>query len=140
MSNSTNSRPHGFIRMTNQRRVIIDVIKSTNEHPTAEWVFERVRERLPSISLATVYSNLRRLVELGEIQELHCGFNQGRFDGNPLDHAHFVCQKCNSVSDLILADYDNLNLEVQNMGYTILSRKLEFTGLCPSCISSLKQD
>ena len=60
----------GFQRMTEQRRLILEALRSTTCHPTADWIYERVREKLPHISLGTIYRNLRTLVQMGEIMQL----------------------------------------------------------------------
>lgn len=131
----TQQKPGGFIRMTNQRRVIIDVLKSTDCHPTAEWVFEQVREKLPSVSLGTVYSNLRRLVDQGEVRELYCDATQCRYDGNTSNHAHFVCRECGAVLDLPLQEHEKLIAEVESLGFQVYSQCLQFYGICHSCQS-----
>ncbi len=70
-------------RMTKQRKIILDVLKNTTSHPTADWIYDQVREVLPNISLGTVYRNLKVLKEMGEIMELDFGSTYSRFDGNP---------------------------------------------------------
>ena len=90
----------GFIRKTKQRDLILKVLRSTDTHPTADWIYEQVKKEMPNISLGTVYRNLGKLAELGEITELKFGSKYSRFDGNPDNHYHFVCTECEKVIDV----------------------------------------
>ena len=70
------------LRRTRQRELVLEVVRSTMDHPTADWVHRQARRRLPRISLATVYRNLKRLAAEGLIREMHAGGQGTRFDGN----------------------------------------------------------
>ncbi len=125
--------PKGFIRMTNQRRVILDVLRGTTCHPTADWIYEHVREQLPNVSLGTVYSNLRRLTEMGEIMELNFGSSYSRFDGNARNHYHFTCDTCGNVFDLPIPVQRQLEEEAEKLGFRVTHHRLEYYGTCPDC-------
>ena len=73
---------HPNLRMTRQRRVILEELRKVNNHPSAYEIYEFVRKRLPRISLGTVYRNLEILSESGDIQKLEPGCSLKRFDGN----------------------------------------------------------
>lgn len=131
----------GFQRMTEQRRLILQVLRSTTSHPTADWVYEHVRAKLPRVSLGTIYRNLRALVEIGEALELDFGSGQDRFDGNPEPHYHFRCQKCGRVFDLPLPQKPGLEAEAAKLfPGKILGHRLEFFGYCPDCQGELPED
>lgn len=132
--------PKGFVRMTNQRRVILGVLRGTTCHPTADWIYERVREQLPNVSLGTVYSNLRRLTEMGEIMELNFGSSYSRFDGNPCNHYHFTCDTCDTVSDLPIPLQEQIEGEVAKAGFKVTHHRLEFYGTCPECQARMALD
>jgi Fur family ferric uptake transcriptional regulator len=68
--------------MTRQRKVILEEIRKTDSHPTADELYQRVRQRLPHVSLGTIYRNLETLAASGLIQKLEMGGSQKRFDGN----------------------------------------------------------
>ncbi len=87
------------LRSTMPRRVILDVVRATDTHPTAAIVFERVRRRLPRVSLATVYRNLRRLAAEGLLRE-RVEATGLRFDPNVGPHDHFICVACGRILDL----------------------------------------
>src|SRR6266851_3125600 len=93
----TDLRARG-LRLTGPRRVVLDVVRATESHPTAEWVHRMVRRRLPRVSLGTVYRNLRVLVAEGLVKEL--SGPHARFDGNLSEHHHFTCLACGRISDV----------------------------------------
>ncbi|MFP3911536.1 MAG: transcriptional repressor [Desulfobacteraceae bacterium] len=128
------------IRLTEQRKVILDVVRHNNTHPTVDEVYEQVRERLPRISLATVYRNLEVLAGMGIIQQLDPGRSQMRFDGNTRPHYHLTCMRCGRIEDV----FDQVSASpIQNaekaLGkltkYGIFGHKLEFIGLCSECLA-----
>jgi Fur family peroxide stress response transcriptional regulator len=130
------SKPKGFIRRTKQRELILEVLKGTTCHPTADWVYEKVREELPSISLGTVYRNLRSLVEAGEVLELTFGSSFSRFDGNPENHYHFACEECGQVSDIDFPLQEELEKRVEESNrLKVHTHRLEFYGICQECLN-----
>lgn len=128
-------------RMTRQRMAILDVLRSTTSHPTADWVYAQVRGSLPKISLGTVYRNLNLLREAGEIQELTYGSSFSRFDGNPKEHPHFHCTSCHRVFDI----ESNVEAELAKKaemvsGFRVDRTRVEFEGVCADCLSNQKLD
>ena len=87
-------------RRSRQRDVILDIVRGTDAHPTAAWVYEHARGRLPRISLGTVYRNLKGLSKDGLIREYHWSGQPVRFDGNIEKHDHLRCLHCGNVLDL----------------------------------------
>lgn len=121
-------------RMTQQRRVILEELRRENNHPAADEIYERVRKRLPRISLATVYRNLDVLCELGEIQRLELSGAMNRYDGVSKKHYHIRCVGCDRVDDAPLAPLNELEDDLYGTTvYEIIGHNLEFTGLCPDC-------
>jgi len=121
-------------RHTRQRQVILEVVQSTMDHPTADWVYRRARRRLPRISLGTVYRNLKYLAEEGAIREIHAGGHPARFDGNTGRHYHIRCLGCGRVNDLPMSVDTRLEEEAgRAMNYRILGHQVEILGLCPLC-------
>ena len=82
-----------------QREEIIRVLRSTDTHPTAAWVYSKVKEAIPNISLGTVYRNLAALSVSGEILSLSVGDGFEHFDGNAAPHAHLHCRSCGKIFD-----------------------------------------
>ena len=83
-----------------QRESILDYLKNTKEHPTAERICSELKEVMPNLSLATVYRNCNRLCESGQIVRLTTNGKTDHFDADISDHQHFVCLTCGSVYDL----------------------------------------
>lgn len=91
-----------------QRSLILDIVKNTRSHPTAEWVYQQAKKELPTIGIATVYRNLNALAEMGEIIRLSSGDGQDRFDGTTGEHFHMKCSCCGGLTDLEPAGEDGL--------------------------------
>lgn len=128
--------PGAIGRMTPQRRVILEVLRAAKCHPTADELYARVRERVPRISLATVYRNLDLMARSGLVRKLDLGGPQSRYDGMIEDHCHVRCVHCGCVED-VHAPEPAVNLqEVQGPpGFRVLGHRLEFLGECPRCRS-----
>jgi Fur family transcriptional regulator, ferric uptake regulator len=120
-------------RMTSQRRIILEELRKTKTHPTADELYAMARKRLPKISLGTVYRNLDQLAESGEVLKLEMCGSQKRFDGFTHDHYHVRCQVCGRVADvdadLALPGLDRLKAEE----FTITGLYMEFVGTCAHC-------
>ncbi len=122
------------LRMTKQRKVILDELRKACSHPSADEVYEIVRKRLPRISLGTVYRNLEVLTEIGEIQTLELAGTLRRYDGNPEPHYHIRCVRCDLVEDASMEAIPNLEEKLTSQtGFKILGHRLEFLGLCGKC-------
>lgn len=121
-------------RMTKQKRVILDVLRSTHTHPSADWIYEQARKIVPDISLGTVYRNLNSLRDNGEILELNYGSTYSRYDGIADNHYHFYCEKCNKLVDVTIPVYEGLDKMVQDTtGCQVSYHRMEFYGLCNEC-------
>jgi Fe2+ or Zn2+ uptake regulation protein len=124
------------LRMTRQRKVILEELRKVNTHPSADKIYEMVRKRLPRISLGTVYRNLEILSASGEIQKLELGCTSKRFDGIADNHYHIRCLHCDRVVDAP-SDFDvAVNHDLKNTtNFKIIGHRLEFIGICPDCIT-----
>ncbi|QSH40471.1 transcriptional repressor [Lentisphaerota bacterium ZTH] len=120
---------------TSQRRVILSELRKLKSHPTADDLYTIVREKLPQISLGTVYRNLDQMAAAGIIQKLELSGRQKRFDGNVEKHYHMRCPHCGAVKDVEnerLADVENILSDVlDELGAD--SFWIEFTGHCKDC-------
>ena len=104
-------------------------------HLTAEAVHSRARERLPEISLATVYNTLNELVSMGQVLEVPGAAGAKRYDANAhLTHQHVVCTRCGDLRDVFPGGEGTLVLSDENQhGFQITSVQIVFQGLCPDC-------
>jgi Fur family ferric uptake transcriptional regulator len=120
--------------MTRQRRVILEVLKEIDSHPSADEIYHLVRLQLPRISLGTVYRNLETLSDLRKIQKLELGGAIKRFDWNTQKHYHIRCIDCGRVDDAPVAPLQKIENELYGATvFTIIGHRLEFTGFCPKC-------
>jgi Fur family ferric uptake transcriptional regulator len=130
----TNGKETGKLRMTRQRRALLEAIEKSHAHPTADEVHRLVRRRLPRISLGTVYRNLEVLADLGMIQKVELGSGQRRYDAVREHHYHVRCQRCGRVEDVWLRRARGLETAAQRQsGYEITGHRLDFLGLCARC-------
>jgi Fe2+ or Zn2+ uptake regulation protein len=137
----TKSEPNwGLPRVTKQRKAIFLALQGDKSHPTAEEIYRRVKEQLPSISLATVYRNLKLLSQEGLIQEVTTGDGPSRYDFQTHDHYHFVCDRCERVFDVELQVQSQFQRHLSRQGFAVRSHDLVFHGFCPACRSTESAD
>ncbi len=125
------------IKATHQRREIYRELAQTEEHPDAETLFTRVRQRVPAISFDTVYRNLRVLEKHGIIRKVGATGYRTRFDANLTPHHHFVCTACGLISDFYDNHLDDFSppSEVLAIGH-VSTCHLELRGVCRLCQST----
>lgn len=125
---------HQGRRMTKQRQAVLDVLRATDCHPDAYWVYEQVRRRIPNISLGTVYRSLGILCELNLVRELAYGDRHSRYDGNTSRHGHITCVRCRRIADVSVPLNGDLSQSAEaESGFTVESVRIEFEGICPEC-------
>lgn len=117
-------------RTSKKRSAILDCIRSTTCHPTADWVFKQLKPTIPDLSLGTVYRNLSVLREQGDI--ISVGFNGGfeHFDGDLHPHAHFFCRTCGKVADIMDAPLPDPVAAAGRVDGVALT----YHGVCKSCL------
>lgn len=122
------------IKLTHQRIEIFREAARTGDHPDAETIFKRVRKRIPTISLDTVYRTLWMLNDMGLITTLGPQRGRVRFDANASPHHHFICTKCGKVGDFYSKEFDDLEVpeQVSRMG-EVATTHVQFRGLCSRC-------
>lgn len=122
------------LRMTTQRQVILEELRKLKSHPTAGELCQIVRQRLPRISLGTVYRNLEILSRSGVVLKLDVAGLEMRFDGTVDNHYHLRCLDCGRVVDVEMTPLQGLEHTVgQYSGFEVLGHRLEFVGHCPAC-------
>lgn len=120
-------------RYSKQRELIYEAVSGSNQHPTAETVYNWLKPENPSLSLGTVYRNLNQLADDGSLLRLPLSVE--RFDANTAPHSHFRCRVCGNVFDLDGLGYDPQLDEAaeQKSGHRIERHELLFTGVCANC-------
>ncbi len=127
-----------FKRKTNQREVILDIVRNTKCHPCVDNIYDEAREIMPRISKGTVYRNIKLLSQAGMVLELSIDHNVLRYDGSTHTHGHLLCENCGAVTDIELTSVSELEQQVKQQGYKINNTIVEFYGLCTKC--NIKKD
>jgi Fur family transcriptional regulator, peroxide stress response regulator len=124
---------HG-LAATHQRQVVYETVVASHGHRSPEQIFAAVRRRIPSVSLATVYNNLRLFVEHGMLREVTPHSPTLRVDGNLSHHHHLVCSRCKEVQDIAddLVDLKRLSRKLPK-GFDLSQPVVEVFGLCSRC-------
>jgi Fur family transcriptional regulator, peroxide stress response regulator len=128
---------HG-LAATHQRQLIYEAVIRAHGHHSPERVYEVVRKRIPSISLATVYNNLRQFVECGLLREVSPHASTLLVDGNLKPHHHLVCSRCKTVQDIEgdFIDYKRLSPHIPE-GFDLTEPQVEVFGVCRRCSQNL---
>ena len=121
----------GNVRYSSRREAILDALRSVKTHPDAEWVYEKVRETIPNVSLGTVYRNLKELSESGAIVTVETEDECLHFDADTSPHAHFVCKTCGRICGVY--DCGDLAQALEEKGYRVDCVKTIAYGVCARC-------
>lgn len=120
-------------RMTNQRKAILEYLRSTKTHPTADMVYKAISEKLPQITLATVYRNLNVLVEDGQAIKFEVN-KEARFDADTSFHQHCICKHCGAITDVFQPEISRYALEhCHAKNFEPETVTIIFSGKCKRC-------
>lgn len=123
--------------LTKQREVVLQVIRESDVHLTANEVFAAAKERLPSISFATVYNSLRFLKDAGHIAEIQFGNGASRFDRMTSRHDHAICTRCGKLVDIEMElPVELLKRAAKYSKFKPESMEFTLRGLCPECVKN----
>jgi Fur family transcriptional regulator, peroxide stress response regulator len=126
-------------RNSRQRQRILEILKETKSHPTADWVYKMLKKEIPDLSLGTVYRNLNMLKEQGHIEKLPFGSTFDRYEVKIKPHYHLVCEKCGIIEDFEMPQYTGINKKAEMLSsFKILRHRIDFIGLCKKCQKSSK--
>lgn len=122
------------VRLTPQRLAIVRLLIDSTAHPTAEVIHQALMPEFPRMSVATVYNNLRLLVDLGLVEEMDVSDTATHFDFPRVAHAHAICTNCGRIVDFFLDEKMDLDrLAAEETGFIVSGNHLEVYGLCPQC-------
>ncbi|MDR3341371.1 MAG: transcriptional repressor [Treponema sp.] len=129
-------------KYSKKRDAILELIQATTSHPSAQWVYEKLKPRIPDLSLSTVYRNINLFRQHGFVISLGVVDGEERFDGVVSPHPHFVCNRCGNIIDItcpntetlkIILGYEEAGQGVHPQLFTIDYRKTIFYGCCVHC-------
>ena len=122
------------LAVTHQRQVIWDILSAMEGHPSPEAVYERVRREIPSISLATVYKNVRTFTEHGLLAEVSLHHGPARLETNMEPHHHMVCIQCKAIIDIPDEAVEPVRLmQGAPPEFRVHRYSVEVHGLCGDC-------
>lgn len=116
-------------KVTPQRLMIYQALEANKTHPTAEAIYERIRETMPTVSLTTVYKTLNELVALGELRRFDVN-GVSHFDPTTEPHAEVVCLLCDRIEDVEFASVPALPAVP---GFEVVGQTQTFYGYCADC-------
>jgi len=145
-----NSSPHGNLEqevaqfrarcraaglaLTHQREIIFRAVMGMRNHPSPEAIFEKVKREIPSISLGTVYKNIKTFVEAGILKEVSPHHGALRLEANLEAHHHLVCTGCKAIVDIGEAEVEPVHWKRRRpAGFRVDHYSVEFHGVCPDC-------
>jgi len=122
------------IKVTPQRIAIYKELASTDQHPSTETIYKKIKDYYPNISLTTVYRTLETFEKLGLISVVNVLYNAARYDANLSPHHHIVCTECKKVEDVYDESLNNLDISNKTLGdYKVEGYSLLLSGVCQSC-------
>lgn len=122
------------VAVTHQRQVIYQTLRVMHGHPSPEEVYERVKGKIPSVSLATVYKNIHLFIESGVFHEVSLHHGSLRVETNARPHHHLVCTACKSITDIDAAELGFASKARKLRGGFLAQRyAVDVLGLCPEC-------
>lgn len=122
--------------MTNQRRLILEVIQNSTEHMTADQIYALAKEKMPNIALGTVYRNLGLMAQANEIMLIAIPDQPNHYDKNVVPHEHFHCTKCGRLYDLF--DFNLIAPLTEKIGMQVTGYHLSVEGICSECAGTLQ--
>lgn len=129
------------VRMTKTRKAVIQYLIESTEHPSAEMIYQDLLTDFPNLSLATVYNNLKLLLDAGFITEIkRSNDTTVYYDFMGHDHLNLICEQCGSISDVEIERPSFAQLLQEQTGYQITKEVLTVYGLCPNCLKKREWD
>lgn len=123
-----------FYRYSSQRARVLEILKNTDTHPTADWVYETLKKEFPKLSLGTVYRNIGILIEQGLVKRIQSGSTFDRFEANTTAHYHLICEKCGKIMDFKMTEKNELEKQASlETDFEIHGHRVDFFGLCSQC-------
>lgn len=131
MLTKTQGKPSRYSR---QRARLLEILKSTDIHPTAGWLYDLLKSEFPNLSLGTVYRNLGILIEQGLVKKIDSGSTFDRYEAKTTPHYHLICQICDRIVDIEEIFLPEIDDTVRRMtDFDIRGHRIDFYGICTEC-------
>lgn len=124
------------VRITETRKAVIDFIIQSHDHPSADMIYQALLSAFPNMSLATVYNNLKVLIDEGFVSELKVRNDTTTYyDFMGHQHLNVICEKCGRIADIDLDLPDVQQEAADQTGYQITKSQMVVYGICPDCVA-----
>ena len=121
-------------KVTPQRLAAYEMLAHTKEHPTAEMIYDKVKDKYTTMSFATVYKSVEIFSKVGIVQVLNTGEESYRYDANVMEHPHIRCTKCGKVFDVPHIEAKQIeDMVSKQTGFDVNGHQFYFYGVCPKC-------
>lgn len=129
-------------RVTNQRTLLLDLIRKSNGHVDADELYRKAREQNHRLSLSTVYRNLQLFKKMGLVDEYHFAEEHHHYEAKPSTrHQHLICLKCGEIVEFNLPLDRQLKDEIgKQYGFEVSDIQVNLKGLCSKCSQEQKKD
>lgn len=123
------------IRLTPQRLELINILSQGNKHWTVEELYHILNERMPSVSITTIYNNINLFCELEIVKEIQFGESLSKYEWKKQDHYHIVCKSCGEMVDVWYPTLKEVEAVAESISkFQVRSHNLQFYGVCSQCV------
>ncbi len=113
---------------------MLKILQNTNKHPSASWLYNELKTEFMDLSISSIYRNLNILLDQNLVRKIRTESSFDHYDANTDLHYHFICRLCDSIIDINVDVFKDLNNQASEAtGYRIEGHRLDFYGACPSC-------
>lgn len=123
------------IKPTFQRLSILQYLENNRTHPTADMIYEYIRNKIPTISKTTVYNTVHAFLKKGLVAELSITGQESRYDIDTESHHHFLCSECGKIYDIEIECPHGLPRKKYVKGHQVDEVHGYFKGTCKNCLT-----
>jgi Fur family peroxide stress response transcriptional regulator len=129
------------IPLTQQRIEVYKILVGSEEHPSPEMIYGRLKNKFPTLSLATVYKNLKVLTGMGFAKKINPLSDHARYDGDIRQHSHFICLSCRRVEDVHFEELERVQIrDLPDSGHVITAKTVVYMGICKTCQDNTQEE
>ncbi len=129
------------IPLTQQRIEVYRILLGSKEHPSPETIYRRLKESFPTLSLATVYKNLKALTGMGFARKINPLSDHARYDGDVKQHNHFICLSCRKVEDVHFEELERVQIpDLPDSEHVITTKTVVYMGICKTCHDDTQEE
>ncbi len=129
------------IPLTQQRIEVYKILVGSEEHPSPETIYRRLKNKFSTLSLATVYKNLKALTGMGFARKINPLSDHARYDGDVQQHNHFICLSCRKVEDVHFEELERVQIpDLPDSAHVITAKTVVYMGICKTCQENTQEE